>query len=218
MTMWRIPKPSRSFLRTLRLYHLLLLLLPTTCGLSIAPTDKVQKASMGQQKLIFNATDCTGTTKPLQVQLWSGETASKCGTEKIYKKPISAKAQLLSLSNDHPVNVQQCSIWVRATTSMCGSVDVINHRNVELTNKIILEETIAPDGEACMKAMESGTLTWSTPPLGFNYFGDVLHTKLKDGLAHGEVFAYNEKNTYFGCKGFSWLSFEKMLQLMKVLA
>ena len=162
------------------------------------PMDSQEK----EQPYTFRGLDCF-SQRHTEVKSFFAAEPADCQNADIFMEPSLKPAQIISVSNFHPIEAVWCSVKIKAFTASCGESSSINMRNHFMFNKQIFDSEFSPPPQQCYEANKTNTLTWVVPGLG-SYTGQSITTPLQHGRAEGSHYAYNQVPGTYGCSGFTW--------------
>ena len=152
---------------------------------------------------IFQALNCMGHNGA-GVNTFYGTIPGDCTQAKIFQKPVTKSAQIITAPPLHPLETVHCTVTVKIFTATCGISKSTNSRNYYLNNKEVVNEVFSPTPEECFKANRTSKLTWIVPPAG-SYQGEEVTSQLVEGRARGKYYPYKQRPGSFGCTGYTWL-------------
>ena len=120
------------------------------------PTPKDSQEE--EQPYTFKGLNCF-TQRNAEVKSFYAAEPADCDNADIFMEPTLKPAQIISVSNFHPIEAVWCSVKVRAVTASCGESRSINMRNHFMFNKQIFNSEFSPPAQQCYEANKTNTLT-----------------------------------------------------------
>ena len=116
------------------------------------PMDSQEK----EQPYTFRGLDCF-SQRHTEVKSFFAAEPADCQNADIFMEPSLKPAQIISVSNFHPIEAVWCSVKIKAFTASCGESSSINMRNHFMFNKQIFDDEFSPPPQQCYEANKTNT-------------------------------------------------------------